>query len=95
MASCFSFPSEVKINSNLHPENNANISPLWITNRLEPLTVGAHLGLYEVTCFFSKASLRLDKEMDFSSLVWEIIPKLYLLEAHAQSHALETSGFTA
>ena len=59
------------------------------------LDVDAHLGLYEVTCLFSRASLRLDKEMDFSSLVWEIIPKLYLLEAHAHSHALETSGFAA
>ena len=59
------------------------------------LDVGTHLGLHVVACFFSKASLRLDKEMGFSSLVWEIIPKLYLLEAHAQSHAHETSGFTA
>lgn len=59
------------------------------------LDVSTHLDLQVVACFFSKASLRLDKEMGFSSLAWEIIPKLYLLETHAQSHALETSGFTA
>lgn len=59
------------------------------------LDVGTHLALYEVACFFSRPSLRLDKEEDFFSLVWEIIPKLYLLEAYAQRHAFETSGFAA
>lgn len=57
---------------------------------------GVVLGLYEVTCVSSqRLPLEWTKRNGFSSLVWEIIPKLYLLEAHAQSHALETSGFTA
>lgn len=96
--SCFSFPSEFRINSNFPPWKQCKHFTLMDYNEVGLIDVCAHLDFYEVV-WTSSQGLPLDWTKRWIShpppQVWKIIPKLYLLEGHAQSHTFRASDFAA